>query len=66
MEDDGLCFGGAPVLVENFDAIVCGYSGHRLTPLEQSLQVEAMCVMRQLRVVGQGASRERPPHQSER
>jgi hypothetical protein len=41
MEDDGLCVLRAPILVEDFDAIVRGYSGHRLTPLERSLHVEA-------------------------
>src|SRR5262245_5771302 len=45
MENDGLCVLRAPVLVEDFDAIVRGYAGHRLTPSGPSLTCRASCVI---------------------
>src|SRR5262252_5019060 len=43
MEDNGLCVLRAPVLVEDFDAVVGGYCGHRLPPMEGSLQSSHIC-----------------------
>src|SRR5262249_20859929 len=40
MEDDGLCVLRAPVLEEDFDAVVRGYGGHRVTPLKRALNGE--------------------------